>query len=702
MSPGEQTQRAPPLPHRSRIFISHAHEVGGEAEKHDELIRDLATSLRAHGLEVILDFDNPRPSVGWPLWIEKNLRDADSVLCVCTAKYREHFEQHHEFTPGERGRGVRFEGMLIRQMIYDNPDQGDRILPIDLDGTSGKHVPDVLRSFTWRRWPDDRRDITRRLTQKHPRQELEATPPGRLASTLDLLSRLRWTPGAWVDRAGFHPGDRPDTIDDWPPEEAALLLASLTAVGEIGIEFFANLRFQHPSEVDAIDLVAAQWTKGHSQNVLPLVLRVLHATRAPFDALTLTATLSALEPAAAHTRRPDAARRAEVLDALLGLGHAQKVHCVSQEQGTHAGVYRAVDVDPSVADPRLAATAAGAVNDLLDSHDVGDVNRPDDRDRRVETLLACVCSSRGVDEACRIWEEHAYGRILGDVRRDLRILDRLVQSSGWPMGRPRSAHLRTLLLRQLFATEAALANASRVDAVLFRCQAEFRADDPHLLEMQAIAALRAGHAVDAAHIAMCGAAVPQHGTRLWALASLAYAHAGKEEPAPLAGWRDLVVRMFRAAPVDVDMRERMWRAEARLMRGEEIGQDCLFLRTHLPTCCDDYGSTEARSGGPVLVCTDSAACIELDLLTLGQTRGGAPQAQVPLVLRRTREILRRCDKMGHVRLRLCAAVRAREVLATLGVDGELHLGSADPLAQDLSSRGQMDLLKRLQTLSTCR
>jgi len=119
-----------------RVFISYSHDSSDHAAR----VLDLANALRRDGSDVILDrYLQPRgPEEGWPLWMDRNIRDADFVLMVCTATYLRRVMSEEE--PG-LGLGVRWEGKLIYNRIYHDKPSGLRFIPILLPGSEPAHIP---------------------------------------------------------------------------------------------------------------------------------------------------------------------------------------------------------------------------------------------------------------------------------------------------------------------------------------------------------------------------------------------------------------------------------------------------------------------------------------------------------------------------------------------------------------------------------
>ncbi|MBV8383155.1 MAG: tetratricopeptide repeat protein [Planctomycetaceae bacterium] len=125
-----------------RVFLSYSHD----SDEHADRVLALADALRDRGIDVILDrYHQPRgPEEGWPLWMDRNIRDADFVLMVCTATYLRRVLGEEE--PGQ-GLGVRWEGKLIFNRIAYGDPAGARFIPILLPGSEPAHIPTPVLGY---------------------------------------------------------------------------------------------------------------------------------------------------------------------------------------------------------------------------------------------------------------------------------------------------------------------------------------------------------------------------------------------------------------------------------------------------------------------------------------------------------------------------------------------------------------------------
>ena len=173
---------------RTKVFISYSQD----SPEHVKHVLDLADALQHGGLEVILDqYVHPAPDEGWPLWMETHLDEANFVLMVCTETYRRRVMGQEQ--PG-KGRGVRWEGRLIYNRIYNDQSSGSRFIPVLLEGGEPAQIPNPVQGHTYYRISQlDNSDVGyeglyRHLTGQAP------TPPREIGAIQLLPPRPRWVP----------------------------------------------------------------------------------------------------------------------------------------------------------------------------------------------------------------------------------------------------------------------------------------------------------------------------------------------------------------------------------------------------------------------------------------------------------------------------------------------------------------------------
>ena len=102
-----ETHAVPP-----KVFISYSHD----SPEHRQRVLDLASRLRVEGVDCELDqyVTGKRPR--WPEWMREQIEAAGFVLVVCTETYSRRFDRKEEVG---KGRGVKWEGAIINQTMYD-------------------------------------------------------------------------------------------------------------------------------------------------------------------------------------------------------------------------------------------------------------------------------------------------------------------------------------------------------------------------------------------------------------------------------------------------------------------------------------------------------------------------------------------------------------------------------------------------------
>ncbi|QKV75681.1 TIR domain-containing protein [Amycolatopsis sp. Hca4] len=133
-APADEDQPRPPV-----VFISYAWD--SDDRSHNDSVRRLWELLRLCGIDAQLDLDAEQQRQDWPLWMGKQIREADHVLVIASPAYRERAEGRGE---ANRGRGVQWEARLIRDAFYADPNAVNRFIPVVLPGQSEAGVPDFL------------------------------------------------------------------------------------------------------------------------------------------------------------------------------------------------------------------------------------------------------------------------------------------------------------------------------------------------------------------------------------------------------------------------------------------------------------------------------------------------------------------------------------------------------------------------------
>jgi hypothetical protein len=123
-------------------FISYSHDSPG----HMDRILRLANRLRAEGVPCELDQFHDSPAQGWPRWMMDQIEESSHVLVCCTENYNLRFRGK---TQAGTGKGVKWEGAVIAQELYDAGSLNRAFIPVILNPEDAQHIPMPLRGATF-------------------------------------------------------------------------------------------------------------------------------------------------------------------------------------------------------------------------------------------------------------------------------------------------------------------------------------------------------------------------------------------------------------------------------------------------------------------------------------------------------------------------------------------------------------------------
>ncbi len=123
------------------VFISYSHD----SIEHINQVLSLSNRLREYGIDCILDQYETSPAEGWPLWMDRNIRDAKFVLMVCTETYYRRVMLEEE---AGIGLGVRWEGKLIYNHIYQAGSLNKKFIPVLFQDGLTEHIPTPLQGVS--------------------------------------------------------------------------------------------------------------------------------------------------------------------------------------------------------------------------------------------------------------------------------------------------------------------------------------------------------------------------------------------------------------------------------------------------------------------------------------------------------------------------------------------------------------------------
>jgi hypothetical protein len=123
------------------VFISYTHD----GPDHSQEVLDLSNRLRSEGIDCVLDQYESSPPEGWPQWMDREIEKAQSVLMICTAAYYRRVMGKEN--PGI-GLGIRWEGSLIYNHIYNDDSRNKKFIPIVFDAAHAIHIPTPVQGAT--------------------------------------------------------------------------------------------------------------------------------------------------------------------------------------------------------------------------------------------------------------------------------------------------------------------------------------------------------------------------------------------------------------------------------------------------------------------------------------------------------------------------------------------------------------------------
>src|SRR5512135_324913 len=114
-----------------KAFISYS----WDDEAHKEWARQLATRLRADGVDVTLDRWHSAPGNQIPAFMERAVRENDFVIAVCTPRFKERSDG--------RGGGVGYEGDIVTAYAFTGGDKR-KFIPVLRRGSWSEAAPTWL------------------------------------------------------------------------------------------------------------------------------------------------------------------------------------------------------------------------------------------------------------------------------------------------------------------------------------------------------------------------------------------------------------------------------------------------------------------------------------------------------------------------------------------------------------------------------
>lgn len=156
-----------------RVLISYSQESAA----HNTRVADLAGRLRRDGIDCSLDQYEVSPPEGWPRWMVRQIATSNHIVVVCSQTYYRRALLSEEVG---KGRGMRYESLLIDNALYWDDSLNTRFIPVLFDGRDADYIPDPLRGSTYYRvdTEDGYTSLLRQLTDQPamPKPPLGSVP----------------------------------------------------------------------------------------------------------------------------------------------------------------------------------------------------------------------------------------------------------------------------------------------------------------------------------------------------------------------------------------------------------------------------------------------------------------------------------------------------------------------------------------------
>jgi TIR domain len=114
-----------------KAFISYSHD----SEDHKAWVLQLASDLRAHGIDVTLDQFDLKPGQDVTLFMQRGISEADRVLLVCSENYVKKADEGHG--------GVGYERLIVTSEVVQSIDT-IKFVPVVRNNDARKVTPSLL------------------------------------------------------------------------------------------------------------------------------------------------------------------------------------------------------------------------------------------------------------------------------------------------------------------------------------------------------------------------------------------------------------------------------------------------------------------------------------------------------------------------------------------------------------------------------
>jgi hypothetical protein len=125
-----------------KVFISYSHD----SEQHKDWVRSLASALRDHGIDAVMDQWDLSPGQDMAAFMARGIQAANRVLLICTGPY---------VSKAEDGTGgVGYERLIVTAEVVGSIDT-IKFIPIVRNNASARKVPNFLGARLYIDFSDD-------------------------------------------------------------------------------------------------------------------------------------------------------------------------------------------------------------------------------------------------------------------------------------------------------------------------------------------------------------------------------------------------------------------------------------------------------------------------------------------------------------------------------------------------------------------
>ncbi len=272
-----------------KVLISYSHD----SPEHEQRVLELSNRLRGDGIDCTIDQYVVVPEEGWTLWMERQVRDSNFVLMVCTHTYYRRVADEEE--PG-KGLGIRWEGRLIYQALYGEGRSNTKFILVLFEVGDSSHIPGPVggTNFYLVQTEYGYEDLYHRLTNQ-PRAIKRAL--GKLRSLPAGERKSEGALGRLVNVPNLPPHFLPRSGDLQALKDAVLAgltkPVALTGVGKFGLQGMGGIgktvlatALAHDLEIRQVFSDGIYWLSvGQKPNLLDLqnqILRQLTGSKEAF------------------------------------------------------------------------------------------------------------------------------------------------------------------------------------------------------------------------------------------------------------------------------------------------------------------------------------------------------------------------------------------------------------------------------------